>query len=312
MLWCRDNTRAGDDEITRNLVGLAKTRPDIFGSTDEEVTQVVSESIREKLTSGANRPVAWDGVTTTRGPELHAQLQNIAQSRQQAAGQAPSHPAAAPSGPQRPPGPPAQSFPPPPPMGGAPPPPQQMGMRPAMPPPPPMPRPGMPGMPPPPPRPGMPMMQPPGMGMGMGMGMRPPMPMHPPMPPREAPPPMPGDQPESKRARLGDMFVLTPEEEFLSQHPGPSKVRVQVPEVEGNDKLIGQLMEVEVASLQDTVGELKERLSTVLGLPANKMKLARDGVGFLRDEPSLAHYNVGQDVTLTLGTKDRARGRKGG
>lgn len=27
----RDSTRAGDDEITRNLVGLAKTRPDIFG-----------------------------------------------------------------------------------------------------------------------------------------------------------------------------------------------------------------------------------------------------------------------------------------
>ena len=27
----RDSTRAGDDEITRNLVGLARTRPDIFG-----------------------------------------------------------------------------------------------------------------------------------------------------------------------------------------------------------------------------------------------------------------------------------------
>ena len=42
---------------------------------------------------------------------------------------------------------------------------------------------------------------------------------------------------------------------------GASKVRVQCPEVEGNDKLIGQLLEVEVASLQDTVGELKERLA---------------------------------------------------
>ena len=27
----RDSTKAKDDEITRNLVGLAKTRPDIFG-----------------------------------------------------------------------------------------------------------------------------------------------------------------------------------------------------------------------------------------------------------------------------------------
>lgn len=31
---------------------------------------------------------------------------------------------------------------------------------------------------------------------------------------------------------------------------GPSKVRVQCPEVEGNDKLVGQLLEVEVASLK--------------------------------------------------------------
>lgn len=60
------------------------------------------------------------------------------------------------------------------------------------------------------------------------------------------------------------------------------------------------------------MGELKERLAGVLGVAANKMKVAREGVGFLRDEPSLAHYNVGPDVTLSLGTKDRARGKKGG
>ena len=29
----RDSTKAKDDEITRNLVGLARTRPDIFGET---------------------------------------------------------------------------------------------------------------------------------------------------------------------------------------------------------------------------------------------------------------------------------------
>lgn len=31
MSKLRDTTRAGDDEITRNLVALTKTRPDIFG-----------------------------------------------------------------------------------------------------------------------------------------------------------------------------------------------------------------------------------------------------------------------------------------
>lgn len=38
----RDSTAAGDDEITRNLVGLARTRPDIFGSTQEELRNAVS------------------------------------------------------------------------------------------------------------------------------------------------------------------------------------------------------------------------------------------------------------------------------
>ena len=31
MSKLRDSTKAKDDEITRNLVGLARTRPDIFG-----------------------------------------------------------------------------------------------------------------------------------------------------------------------------------------------------------------------------------------------------------------------------------------
>lgn len=45
------------------------------------------------------------------------------------------------------------------------------------------------------------------------------------------------------------------------------------------------------------------------GLAPNKQKLHREGAGFLRDELSLAHYNVGADITLTLGTRERG-GRK--
>jgi len=67
-----------------------------------------------------------------------------------------------------------------------------------------------------------------------------------------------------------------------------------------------------VLLLQDTVGEFKERLSGVLGVPGNKMKLSREGMGFLKDEPSLAHYNVAPDVVLQLGLKERGRGKKGG
>jgi splicing factor 3A subunit 1 len=57
--------------------------------------------------------------------------------------------------------------------------------------------------------------------------------------------------------------------------------------------------------LQDTVGHLKSRLEGVTGLAVNKQKLHRDGVGFLRDELSLAHYNISPDVVLVLGTKTR-------
>lgn len=58
------------------------------------------------------------------------------------------------------------------------------------------------------------------------------------------------------------------------------------------------------------MGELKERLAGVLGLASSRQKLSRDGVGFLRDEFSLAHYNVDPDVVLQLGAKDRGKGRK--
>ncbi|KIY99149.1 hypothetical protein MNEG_8811, partial [Monoraphidium neglectum] len=55
------------------------------------------------------------------------------------------------------------------------------------------------------------------------------------------------------------------------------------------------------------VGHFKGRLAEVLELPANKQKLHRDNVGFLSDHFSLAHYNVGPEVTLTLSTKTRGR-----
>lgn len=115
------------------------------------------------------------------------------------------------------------------------------------------------------------------------------------------------------RAALARVFCCAPDYVACAHCvciAGASSVRVQCPEVDGNEKLIGQMLEVKVASLSDTVGEFKERLSTVLGLAANKMKLARDGVGFLRDEFSLAHYNVDPNTVLQLGTKERARGKK--
>lgn len=50
---------------------------------------------------------------------------------------------------------------------------------------------------------------------------------------------------------------------------------MQCPEVAGNDKLTGQLLEVEMASLRDCVSDLKERLESVTGLMSNKQKINR-------------------------------------
>lgn len=88
------------------------------------------------------------------------------------------------------------------------------------------------------------------------------------------------------------------------------QVLVLCPNSDESEMLNGQLLEVEVASLQDTLGELKSRLAEVVGIAANKQKITREGLGFLNeDELTLAHYNVSPDVQLTLGVKARG-GRK--
>ena len=66
---------------------------------------------------------------------------------------------------------------------------------------------------------------------------------------------------------------------------------------------------MEVASLADPVADLKAKLASVLQLPANRQKLQRDGVGMLQDTYSMAFYNLGPDVVLQLGVKERG-GRK--
>ncbi len=63
------------------------------------------------------------------------------------------------------------------------------------------------------------------------------------------------------------------------------QVRILCPDVEDNENLNGQLLEMEVASLLDTVSAIKARLAEVLQLPANKQRITRDGVGVLQVRP---------------------------
>ncbi|KAM3336137.1 hypothetical protein ACQJBY_025605 [Aegilops geniculata] len=92
---------------------------------------------------------------------------------------------------------------------------------------------------------------------------------------------------------------------FLLQ--GPARISVSVPNLdEGN--LRGQVLEISVQSLSDTVGSLKEQIAGELQLPANKQKLSVR-TSFLKDNLSLAYYNVGPGVVINLALRERG-GRK--
>ncbi|XP_031285580.1 probable splicing factor 3A subunit 1 [Pistacia vera] len=354
----RETTLAQDDEISRNIVGLARTRPDIFGTTEEEVSNAVKAEI-EKKKDEQPKQVIWDGHTGSIGRTANQALsQNMNGDDQNDAANSDFRnlpgPAAPPPRPglpslrplpppaglalNLPRGPPNTIHYPPPTSGGMPVPqprPYSMQVMPSMRPPtpsmpmtgqqhvmvsrpPPLPPSismnpsGMPVPPPPgsqftpmpvpqpyahlqvPPPPSMPMMQPPPLPQGM-----------PPPPPPEAPPPLP-DEPEPKRQKVDDSMLI-PEDQFLAQHPGPVRINVSVPNVdEGNLK--GQVLEITLQSLSETVASLKEKISGEIQLPANKQKLSGKA-GFLKDNMSLAYYNVGAGETLALSLRERG-GRK--
>ncbi|KAI7998818.1 putative splicing factor 3A subunit 1 [Camellia lanceoleosa] len=351
----RETTLAQDDEISRNIVGLARTRPDIFGTTEEEVSNAVKAEI-EKKKDEQPKQVIWDGHTGSIGRTAsQAMSQNANGEDQNDAANSDSRNLPGPAAPPPPkPGVPLVRPLPPPPglalnlprlppnavqystptssgMLVPPPPRPPVNLIPSVRPPPMQLMPGQqslylnrpPPMPPsisvnPPPS--IPVPPPPGSQFtplsaprpfvplsvhqpGMHMVPPPPLPqgMPPPPPPEEAPPPLP-EEPEPKRQRLDDS-VLIPEEQFLAQHQGPVRIAVSVPNVdEGNLK--GQVLEITVQSLTETVGSLKEKIAGEIQLPSNKQKLSGKA-GFLKDNLSLAYYNVAGGETLALSLRER-------
>ncbi|KAJ6919059.1 splicing factor 3A subunit 1 [Populus alba x Populus x berolinensis] len=349
----RETTLAQDDEISRNIVGLARLRPDIFGTTEEEVSNAVKAEI-EKKKDEQPKQVIWDGHTGSIGrtanqamsqnEDLEAVNNDVRNLPGPAAppprpGLLTVRPLPPPPGlqlnlprappntvqysgptagaylvhPQRPVSIPIMQPNYPPPMQMAP---GQQHIMVNRPPPMPPSMSGNPNVPVPPPpgseynsmavprsfaphpvaQPGLHMMPPP-----------PPLPqgMPPPPPPEDAPPPLP-DEPEPKRQRLDD-HALVPEDQFLAQHPGLVRVTVSVPNIdEGNLK--GQVLEITMQSLSETVGSLKEKIAGEIQLPANKQKLSGKA-GFLKDNMSLAYYNVGPGELLALSLRERG-GRK--
>ncbi|XP_028796540.1 probable splicing factor 3A subunit 1 [Neltuma alba] len=353
----RETTLAQDDEISRNIVGLARTRPDIFGTTEEEVSNAVKAEI-EKKKDEQPKQVIWDGHTGSIGRTANqAMSQSLGGEDQNyfANNEAKNLPGPA-APPPRPGMPSVRPLPPPPglalnlprvspptvqypaPTSGGlsvPPPRPPLPIMPSVHPahhpmpmtsgqqtfmssqPPPLPSSSVSvngPVPPPPgsqftpvsiprpyaslpiPPPGMPMMPPPPLPQGVP----------PPPPPEEAPPPLP-EEPEPKKQKLDDS-ALIPEDQFLAQHPGPVRICVSVPNVdEGN--LRGQVLEITMQSLSETIGNLKEKIAGEIQLPANKQKLSGKP-GFLKDNMSLAYYNVGGGEVLSLTLRERGGRRR--
>lgn len=340
----KETTLAPDDEISRNIVGLARTRPDIFGTTEEEVSNAVKAEI-EKKKDEQPKQVIWDGHSGSIGrTATHALSQPQGGEEQFDATNVDGRPVPGPAPLVRPGMPlprPPQPLPlvnvprfiaPPAPYSVPPPgshmpgvphmmphmhlPPQQIPGQPPMVrmpgqmvhmptsiPPPPGQTQFMPGPPPHtfamPPSSHMPHMINP-----IGIP-QPPAPPLPPQPPAEEQPPPP-DEPEPKRQRTDDGSLI-PAEQFLAQHQGPASISVSVPNLdEGN--LRGQILQIPVQSLSDTVGSLKEQIAGELQLPANKQKLSVR-TSFLKDNLTLAYYNVGPGVVINLTLRERG-GRK--
>jgi splicing factor 3A subunit 1 len=110
---------------------------------------------------------------------------------------------------------------------------------------------------------------------------------------------------------------LIPEATFLDSNPANLTIMVQVPLVDSasasgktsqNWNLNGQTIQFDV-SLRDTISHIKEKIKDALGMPLNKQNLKCSGLPFLKDQNSLAFYNMKDGTNLQLTVKERG-GRK--
>lgn len=116
-------------------------------------------------------------------------------------------------------------------------------------------------------------------------------------------------EPPAKKARTEES--LKPEEEFLSSLGGVSNVqiKIQIPNSQEKPewKLNGQMMVISVPYIT-TVASVKSKIQEMTNVPPQKQKLQFDGL-FVKDNNTLAFYNMPQGATFVLGLKERG-GRK--
>jgi len=91
---------------------------------------------------------------------------------------------------------------------------------------------------------------------------------------------------------------LIPEKEFAETISGIYTLSIRVPLDKSNEAwdLNGQMVSFDVDVMM-TIKQIKEKLSEILGgMPPNKQQLKNQSQGFLKDNFSLAYYNIGPDA----------------
>lgn len=269
-------------DISQNLARMARHRPDLFASVEDNEARARREKEKEE-----KERKFWEEHLRSQAAEQEKDREK----RRQQAAQPPvalptfGAPAAA--------APPARPMPPValPQIISAPPAPPSAPAPPVLPTPP-----AFPSFPRPPMMPGMPPV---------------PLPPMPPVMPAHPAPHMPvSEQPPLKKARTEEKKQLS-EEEFARMHPDEITLTISVPNEPERKQwnFDGRTFTIK-AKVMDTVEQLKKQLSPMLGnLPEKKIKMNVLGGPFLnQDKNTLALHNIGPGTTLQVG--ERTRGGK--
>ena len=98
----------------------------------------------------------------------------------------------------------------------------------------------------------------------------------------------------------------------VKKNPGLAELHIKVPEEGGDDSwgFRGQVIQLS-ADLMQSVKSLKEKLSGILGgMPVQKMKFKTNLHSVLKDNETLASYNIASGNILELSVKERGGRRK--
>ena len=105
---------------------------------------------------------------------------------------------------------------------------------------------------------------------------------------------------------------LVPEKQWAQMHSGSIPLHVQIPS-EGGDSMWGfrgQIIQILVGVTQ-TIGEVKNQLVDILGgMPVGKMKFKNNVHSVMKDNKTLAHYNIIPASIVELAVKERGGRRK--